>query len=303
MNNTREEKDTIGAAAVLKSTNVYSDMAKGLNSLNTSRGGEKGFKGFAFEEMHAADAKMKGHTCSVMNDNGAADLLVDGSPVQLKMGYKTGQPKFTAGYETVVVDKDNVQLAKKAAEAGYKVEESAISNTQAKAVSDVLRMESRITKNPTAPITGTLTSAHMAGMAASKMTAKTFVPFQAGTNIYDAMVGNKSVEDAIVDTVVDGAVSVGTTYAAGMAATAATTIASTALETAVGGAVASAATSATASIAATTVGSAVVTAAGALETVAATGLAAAAAAPVLPAAAVMVGVGIVAGAIFDIFDL
>ena len=49
MMNNKEKKNVIGITAGVKSAESYSQMAKGLNSLNTGRGGEKGLKGFAFE--------------------------------------------------------------------------------------------------------------------------------------------------------------------------------------------------------------------------------------------------------------
>lgn len=302
MMNNKEKKNVIGTTAGVKSAESYSQMAKGLNSLNTGRGGEKGLKGFAFEEMHAADVRVKGHSCNVVNNNGAADLIVDGMPVQLKMGYHNNQPKWRAGYEKVVVDKGNMQLAQKAGKAGYAVEESAVSNAEAKAVADAMRLESTITKSTTAPITGTMSSAHFAGKTAAGVTAKVFVPLQAGANLYDVVAGNKEIEDAVADTVVDGAVAVGTTYLGTAALTAAGTAVSAAgaaaAETAVGAAAITAATSASAALAGTAVGGAAAAAVG----TAGTAIAAVAAAPVLPAVAIATGIGFALGAVFDLFD-
>lgn len=306
MNETRENKNVFDTTATIKSAGSYSKMADGLNSLNTSRGGEKGLKGFAFEEMHAADVRVKGHTCEVVNNNGTSDLLIDGDPVQLKMGYKNSQPKWSEGYDTVVVDKGNSQLANKASKAGYKVEESAISEAEAKTLSDAMRMESTITKQSTAPITGTLVSSHMAGKTAAGLTAKFTVPFQAGANICDVLSGDKSVEEAVVDTVVDGAAAVGTAYLSTAALTAATTAATAvgtaAAETAVGAAVVAAASTATTAIAGTAVGGAALAAAGAVGGAATTAVAMVAAAPVLPVVAVAAGIGFIGSAISKIFE-
>lgn len=306
MSDNKEKKNVIGTTAGVKSAESYSQMAKGLNSLNTARGSEKGLKGFIFEEMHAADMRVKGHTCNVVNNNGAADLIVDGVPVQLKTGYQNNQPKWTSGYEKVVVDKGNMQLAQKAGKAGYTVEESAVSNAEAKAVADAMRMESAITKNATAPIMGTISSSHYAGKAAAGVTAKVFVPFQAGANICDVVTGDKAIEDAVADTVVDGAVAVGTTYlgtaaltAAGTAVTAAGTAAA---ETAVGTAVITAASGVAAGLAETAIGSAAVAAAGTVGTAATAAIASVAAAPVLPVVAVAAGIGFLARGISKMFD-
>lgn len=305
MSEVKETKDPIKVVVTMKSADSYSKMATGLNGLNTSRGGEKGFKGYAFEEMHAADARMKGHTCNVINNNGAADLVIDGSPVQLKMGYQNNQPKWTSGYESVVVDKGNIQLAEKARKAGYEVEESSFSSAEVKALSDTMRVESAVTKRPTAPITATLGSSHMAGKAAAELTAKVCVPFQAGANLYDVIIGDKTVEDAVVDTVVDGAVTVGSAYIGTAALTAATTavtaVGTAVAETTAGAVLVSAATTATTALASTAVGTTALTAAGAVGTLATTAVATIASAPILPIATVAVGVGMLGRAITKLF--
>lgn len=303
MKETRE--NAFGTVAAVKSAESYSKMAEGLNSLNTARGGEKGLKGFAFEEMYAADARMNGHSCEVINNNGAADLLIDGEPVQLKMGYKGNTPKWSEGYETVIVDKGNSELAQKARKAGYKVEESGISSAEAQKISDAMRMESAITKQSTAPLTGTLVSSHMAGKAAAELTAKVGVPFQAGANLWGVVNGEKSIEEAVVDTVIEGAVSVGTAYVGGAAltatSTAATALGTAVAETAVGSSIVGATSAIAAAAAETAVGGAVVTAAGTVGAAATTVLTTVAAAPVLPIVAIGVGIGFLGSALLDLF--
>ena len=297
--------NAFGTVAAVKSAESYSKMAEGLNRLNTARGGEKGLKGFAFEEMYAADARLTGHTCEVINNNGAADLLLDGEPVQLKMGYKGNTPKWSDGYETVIVDKGNSELARKARKAGYKVEESGISNVKAQKMSDAMRMESAITKQSTAPLTGTLASSHMAGKAAAELTAKVGVPFQAGVNLWEVVNGEKSIEEAVVDTVVDGAVSVGTAYAGGAALTAASTAASAmgaaVAETAAGSSLMGAASTIAAAAAETAAGGAALTAASTAGAAVTTVVSTVAAAPVLPIVLVGVGLGFLGGAVLDLF--
>lgn len=298
----KKENNVVETVVSVKSAKTYEKMAEGLNSLNTSRGGVHGNKGFVFEEWHAADASMKGKTCSVLNNNGPADLVVDGKNVQLKMGYKGNTPKWNDGYDKVIVDKGNGELMRKARKAGYEVEESAISNADAKALSDALKRESAITGKATAPITGTIASSHLAGKTAAGITAKVSVPFQAGANICDVMTGDKSVEDAVVDTVVDGAATVATAYAGTAALTAAGAAGAALAETAIGTAALTAVGTATTAIASTTVGGAALTAVGTVATVATSSIAAVAAAPVLPVVAVTAGLGFVGRAISKLFD-
>lgn len=292
----KKEINLAEALVSIKSADTYEKMAEGLNSLNTSRGGINGTKGFVFEELHAADVSMKGKVCSVINNNGPADLVIDGQNVQLKTGYKNNTPKWCDGYDRVVVDKGNTQLLNKALKAGYEVEESSISNSQAKSLADAMKRESSITGNATAPLTGTIASAHLAGKTAAGITAKVSVPFQAGANLCDVMTGDKSVEDAVVDTVVDGAATVATAYAGTAALTAASTVATTAAAALAETAVGVAATTATTAIASTAVGGATLTAVGTAATAVTSGVAAVAAAPVLPVVAVAVGVGFVVSA-------
>lgn len=295
-----KEKNLIGIGAMIKSAKSYEKMAEGLNSLNTSRGGVHGTKGFVFEELHAADASMKGKKCCVVNNNGPADLVIDGQNVQLKMGYKNNTPKWRVGYEKVVVDKGNTQLLNKAAKAGYEVEESAISSAEAKTLAEALKRESAITGNVTAPFTSTVASSHLAGKAAAGITAKVSVPFQVGANLCDAMTGEKSIEDAVVDTVVDGAATVATAYAGTAALTAASTVVATAgaalAETAVGASAMTAAATAGTALASTAVGGAAVTVATTTASALTAGVAAVASAPVLPVVAITAGLGFIARA-------
>lgn len=64
----------LAASNTINMSEIYNKMAEGLESLNTNRGGIKGFKGFVGEEMQAAEATSIGKKTLVLNNNGPADL-------------------------------------------------------------------------------------------------------------------------------------------------------------------------------------------------------------------------------------
>ena len=47
-------------AGCMQNAGIYSEMANHLGAYNTMRGGVKGYGGFVFEELHAADKAVKG---------------------------------------------------------------------------------------------------------------------------------------------------------------------------------------------------------------------------------------------------
>lgn len=282
----------LAVAKTLHNAGIYSEMATRLNAYNTMRGGVKGYGGFVFEELHAADAAVNGTNISVIGNNGVADFIVkdrmgNTTLVQAKSGYKNSSIDWNKYRDqTIVVDKGNVALAQKARNAGLKVQESNVFKKQADVVARTQQWESKVRGITNAPITGTVTSMHSAGLASAKFAAKIGVSMKIGENIYDAMSGTKSFEDAAVDVLVDGGALVATSYIT----TAALTAAGTALAgTAVGTAATAAATSAIATLGTTAAGSALV----AGGTAVAATLTSIAAAPVLP----VVGAGIAIGAI------
>lgn len=262
-----------------------------MNAYNTMRGGVKGYCGFVFEEMHAADAATKGADISVLGNNGVADFIIRDSSEhemlgQAKAGYKNQRIDWSK-YEgqTIIVDRGNTALAQEARNAGLQVQESAVFKKQADIVARAQQWESKITGEVSAPIVGTTVSAHNAGLASAKLVARVGVSMKLGENIYDVFSGNKDFEDAVADVIVDGAVLVGGTYlgtatitvVGTIASTAATAFAGTAAGTAITGAVATAG----AAVTSTAVGCAVVTGATTVATTVVSSIAAAPLAPVI----------------------
>ena len=307
---------------------AYQEMGEGLSSLNTMRGGTKGFKGFVMEELEASRASSLGRRTSVINNNGLADLRhikADGTEMlkQMKSGYKPNQIDFSRYKgQTVVIDKGNVNFkALQAAgrKAGVKVVEGHVADAEAKALADLMQLETKITGSKNAVVTSNLYSgaktvgrAHGAGLSSAKSGATFGAGFSLGSNIVDVAKGNKSVGEAAgdiaIDTVKAGAVGYGAGAVGSMVAS--TAAGAAALETAAAiGAAASSApvlgtaigagTAATAAIggAATTAATAAMGAAtSAAGFVGGAGLVAAAA-PAVIAAAPVVAVGAVLGGI------
>lgn len=279
-------------ATCMRNARIYTEMSRRLSEYNTMRGGVKGYGGFVFEEMHAADVAVKGTKIEVLGNNGVADFIVKDSTgketlVQAKAGYKPKQVDWSKYKgQTVVVDKGNTTLANEARAAGLNVHESAVFKKQADIVARAQQWESKITGSKSAPITGTAVSAHHAGLASAKFAARVGVSMKMGENIYDVLAGNKDFSDAAVDVIVDGAIMVGGTYIGGAVLTAAgTALAGTTVGTVVTGAVAST----VATIGSTAIGGAVLTGVG----TAATAIGAIASAPLIPVVAGATVIGFV----------
>lgn len=291
-------------AGCMYNAGIYSKMANRLASYNTMRGGVKGYGGFVFEELHAADIAAKGGNISVLGNNGIADFIVKDASgkeilVQAKAGYKPGQIEWSKYKgQTIVVDKGNTALANEARAAGLKVQESAISKKQADVTARMQQWESRITGSKTAPLTSGMASAHSAGMGSAKLAARVGVSMKLGENIYDMVSGEKTFEDAASDVMADSVIMVGGAYLSGAALTAAGTAvgaaASALAGTTVGAAVAGAAGAAATAVGSTAVGGAVIAGAGAIATGVATAIGAIASAPLLPLAGAGAAIGFVA---------
>ncbi|MCC2463017.1 hypothetical protein LKL90_21840 [Bacillus mobilis] len=275
----------------IKNAGIYDKLAQNLSSYNTMRGGKAGFKGFVFEDMHAASASLKGKTTEVIANNGLADFRIlntDGtySLGQAKLGYNSGNIDWSPykGQE-IVIDKGNTKLIESARKSGMNVVESDISKVDAERLAQTMQFESKITGKPNAPLTANLHSYHQAGINSVKNGAAFGAGFSIGSNIVDVATGDKSIGEASVtiakDTVTAGVGSY--VIGAGTAAVA---------NTAVGGTVISGATAAGAAIAGTSVGSAAI-AAGTAVTAATSG---AAAAVVGAIASTTVGATVVGGA-------
>lgn len=301
----------VEVAGCINNAGIYTDMAGRLNAYNTMRGGVKGYGGFVFEEMHAADAATKGVDISVLGNNGIADFIVRDSSgheilQQAKAGYKPHQIDWSK-YEgqTIIVDKGNTALANEARNAGLQVQESAVFKKQADVVARAQQWESKVTGNTSAPIIGTTVSAHNAGLASAKLAARVGVSMKLGENIYDVFSGDKEFEEAAADVIVDGAVLVGGAYlstaALTVAGTAATTAATAFAGTAAGAAITSAAATAGAAVTSTAVGGAVAAGAATVAGGVTTVVTAVAAAPLAPVILGGAAVGFVGKWIKDTF--
>lgn len=296
-------------AGCMRNAGIYSEMSKRLGAYNTMRGGVKGYGGFVFEEMHAADATVKGSNIKVLSNNGVADFIVKDSTgreilVQAKAGYKPHQVDWSKYKgQTIVVDKGNTALANEARAAGLTVEESAIYKKHADIVARAQQWESKVTGSKSAPITGTVVGAHNAGLASAKLAARVGVSMKLGENIYDVIAGNKEFEDAAADVIVDGTVMVGGAYLGTAALTVAGTVATTAATafagTATGAAVTGVATSVATAVGSTAVGGAVIAGAGTVATAAASAVATVAAAPLAPIVAGAAAIGFIGKWISD----
>ena len=282
----------VEVTSCLYNAGIYIKLAERLSKYNTMRGGVKGYGGFIFEELHAADVASKGANITVLNDNGIADFIVKDANgkeilVQAKAGYKPNTIDWNKYKgQTIVVDKGNSALANEAKRAGLKVQESNIFKKEADLVARTQQLESKLTGRVTAPITGTMASAHYAGLASAKLAARIGVSMKIGENIYDIISGEKSFEEAAGNIVKDSVVLVGGAYIGG----AALTITGTALgmtATAIAGTSIGAATigtvgAATAAIGGTAVGGMIISGVGTVAAGTATIVSSIAAAPLLP---------------------
>ncbi|MDH6671228.1 hypothetical protein M2277_001878 [Paenibacillus sp. LBL] len=250
----------------IRNAELYEKLSNNLSNLNTMRGGTNGFKGFIFEELHATNATINGRVTNVINNNGIADFAVinaDGTITyaQAKVGYGTGKIDFTAYKDqTIVVDKGNTYLIKKAKEAGLEVVESDISSKEAARLAKQMQLESKVTRRPNSVVVPKAHTAiniakesHRVGVQSAKTGAQFGGGFSLGSNIVDVLSGEKKIRDAAKGVAVDTAVSTGIGYASGAAAT---VIGQTALGSTVAGAVGTA----TSAIAGTAVGGATIAA-------------------------------------------
>ncbi len=250
----------LAASNTINMSEIYNKMAEGLGSLNTNRGGIKGFKGFVGEEMQAAEATSIGKKTLVLNNNGPADLQYIGKNghkyyQQVKIGYKPGQIDFSKYKgQTVVIDKGNPyykQLRAEGSKYGVKVVEGNITNSEAKTLAELMQKETSITGAKTATIVPKVAAAHRAGVQSGIKGAQYGAGFSLGSNLVDVACGDKEVKEAAKDVAKDTAISYAAGYAAGAAGSA---IAGTS----VGAAAIGAASTATATVAGTTVGGAVI---------------------------------------------
>ncbi|HHQ5621068.1 TPA: hypothetical protein ACSRFI_004076 [Clostridioides difficile] len=299
----------------IKNAGVYNQLAENLSKYNTNRGGAN-FKGFVFEDMHAANATVNGQLTEVIANNGIADFKIispDGkvSYGQAKVNCKTSSIDWSAYKDqTIVIDKGNQTLINRAKKAGCNVIESNISEKEAQALAKSMKLESKITGKTNATIVPKMhysgqiaKQCHNSGINAAKNGAAFGSGFSIGSNLVELIDGEKELGEVAVDIAKDTVVAAGTSYVVGAATTAiaSTSVGATAIgvattaTTAVTGAITSTAAGAAAATAVTGAATAVTgaitsTAVGAAIAGTAVGTAAIAAAPVVAAGAVIGGV-------------
>ena len=232
--------------ASIKNAGIFEKLAKNLSAYNTNRGGPNGLKGFIFEDMHAANASLNGVPTEVLANNGIADFRI----LNPNGTYSLGQAKNVHNYvdwspyrgQKIVIDKGNTKLIESARKAGMKVIESDISNADAESLANVMRLETKITGRPTAPITSGIHSLHQAGLNSAKIGGAVAAGFSLGSNIVDVATGDKKLGEASVAIATDTAIGTASSYVigAGTTAFANTAIGATVIgnATAVGGAIA-----------------------------------------------------------------
>lgn len=291
----------------IKNADIYNKLSKNLSTYNTVRGGAN-FKGFVFEEMHAADATINGQITEVIANNGPADFIIknsNGKTVhgQAKVGYEKSSINWSKYQDqTIVVDKGNTKLMNRANKAGNDVLESNIYKKEAEQLAKNMKRESKITGNTNSTIVPKMHSAgkiakqcHSSGVNAAKSGAAFGSGFSIGSNIVELIDGEKEIGEVAVDVAKDTFVAAGTSYVVGAATTA---IASTTAGAAAIGTATAAATAVTTTVASTAVGGAAIgaaTAATAAVTSAATATTAAVASTAIGGAAVTAATTAVAG--------
>ncbi|SOC16574.1 hypothetical protein SAMN05880501_10929 [Ureibacillus xyleni] len=234
----------VATASAFRNAGVFNTLSNNLSTYNTMRGGANGFKGFVFEELHAAKATVSGTPTSVLANNGVADFLIinsDGKQIfgQAKAGYQNTYIDFSKySGQTIVVDKGNTQLIERAKSAGLQVIESDVSLKQSSRLADIMKLESQILRTSNANLTAKLYSLNQAGITAAKSGATFGAGFSIGSNIVEIFSGDKDLGEAGVDIVRDTAIATASSYVIGAAA-------STTIGTAVTGAVASTAVGST----------------------------------------------------------
>ncbi|QSB10112.1 hypothetical protein JTI58_24615 [Lysinibacillus fusiformis] len=254
---------TEGMTAAFKNAGIFNRLATNLSSYNTMRGGTNGFKGFVFEELHAANASVNGIATDVISNNGIADFMIlnaDGTRTlgQAKLGYNTTKIDWSVYKDQkIIIDKGNEKLLKSAREAGMDVIESNFSNKQMSSVAKLLQSESHLRGIVNAPITSRMVSMHQAGAMNAKRGGVFGAGFSLGGNTVDLLYGDKTISEAATGVAKDTAVATATSYVVGA-------LASTQVGVTVSGAVGGAMTAAGSLVGKTVIGSAIVSGSSAL---------------------------------------
>ncbi|WIL38668.1 hypothetical protein QN089_15465 [Kurthia sp. YJT4] len=311
---------TEGMTAAFENAGVFNRLATNLTSYNTMRGGTNGFKGFVFEELHAANATANGLATDVIANNGIADFMIlnpDGTRTlgQAKLGYNTTKIDWSAYKDQkIIIDRGNEKLLQSAREAGLDVIESNFSNKQVSSVAKLLQSESRLRGIVNAPITSRMVSIHQAGAISAKRGGIFGAGFSLGGNAVDLLYGDKTIGEAATGVAKDTAVATATSYVVGALAStqagvtisgavggAMTAAGSLVGKTVIGGAIASGSSAVTGAIAATSLGTAVSSGAVTIATSAVgTAIATSAIGSVVIAAAPVLAVGAAVGGVFKL---
>ena len=243
----------------INNAGIYDKLAKNLANYNTMRGGKAGFKGYVFEDLHAAKATLGGIPTEVIGNNGPFDFKIlnsDGtySWGQAKVGYSSTNINWSDYKgQKIVIDKGNTQLIENARKAGMDVIESSVSEADAKNLAKAMQFEGKINGSKRAPIISNAYSYHQAGLNSAKTGAAFGAGFSIGANIVDLATGEKSIGEAGIAIAKDTATAAVGSYVVG----AGTAVVA---NTAVGGAIISGATAAGTAIAGTTMGAATIAA-------------------------------------------
>ena len=242
---------------------------------NQSMGGANA-NGFIFEALVASDKNIKGisdgsiakwlkEEAKIKRGPDIVIIEADGTEklMQAKMGYSgTNKHKVrVSDYkgQRFVADKGNRELITHIKRQGGIVEESSISQNQTNLVTNVMKKETQLTGNKTAPITSQLLgignqlkAANQFGLSAMKGTAAFSAGFSFGNNMYEFIEGNIELQDLLLEAAKDTIPPAVYSYFSGVAGY---LVAGTLAETAVG----VAASQATAVIVGTSVGQTIVT--------------------------------------------
>ena len=197
-----------------KAVEINEKLEQGLASLNVSRGGANGLKGFICEQLEASARDGKIRHVYVIDDNGLADLVIEKGGkkkyVQVKCGYKPGQVDWSKykDMDVVYINRDNPRFAEMKADAlkgGVKKVEATVSTAkECDELGTLMKIEAKITGNPKAvfvPHAYTRAEAikliHLRGVVAAKACAKVGGAVAIGTNFVDVITGEKTISEAV----------------------------------------------------------------------------------------------------------
>lgn len=192
-----------------KTKEIFDQLHTNLVSKDVFRGGSvERFRGFIFEDLHAASASLRGTKTIVNNNNGPIDFIMFN-----KDGTKTfGQAK--AGYENAwfdaskydgqlfVVPKNNSALKTRLEKAGKTVIESPISLNTTTKVAELMQLERKIynsvfkTSAKNAPITSTVISTGSATFKTGMHGGLAIAGYSFGESTVELLYGEITLQEA-----------------------------------------------------------------------------------------------------------